>query len=190
MLFSLFRNLIFIGNGEREFLWHLNIWRFIIHHIGLLTTIDLMGTVQNALPNDNNNDQCAVLVPEQQCGLSGDGRTAEQPGLTGIHVIFVREHNRIATELSKMNRDWDDERLYQETRRIVSAIWQHITYNEYLPLMLGADIMRTYGLKVNRSSQFDYRYDPTVSIHHHTWNSSYFLVNSNSLNVILMHLNV
>ncbi|PIK60544.1 ovoperoxidase [Apostichopus japonicus] len=116
----------------------------------------------NTLPNDVNNAMCAVAVPDQKCALSGDGRTAEQPGLTSLHVMFVREHNRIATDLAKLNPHWLHERLYQETRRIVVAIWQHIVYNEYLPLMLGADHMTNYRLKIDKSSHFRYRYDPTV----------------------------
>ncbi len=77
-----------------------------------------------------------------------------------MHTLFVREHNRIARELQIINPQWSDEVLYQESRRILNAQWQHITYNEFLPILLGPTYMDIYGLwPLNSGFSNDYRSD-------------------------------
>lgn len=69
--------------------------------------------------------------------LTGDNRVNEQVQLAVMHTLWARFHNVIARELSRLNPHWDDETIYQEARRIVVAIYQHIIYNEWLPIILG-----------------------------------------------------
>ena len=74
----------------------------------------------------------------------------EQTVLAIVHLFMVREHNRIARELGSINHHWEDEVIFQETRHIMAAIIQHITYNEFLPLVLGEDIMFEHGLSLHQ----------------------------------------
>jgi len=67
----------------------------------------------------------------------GDVRANEHVALIIIHTIWLREHNRVVRELAQINPCWDDERLYQEGRKIVGALMQVITYDEFLPLLFG-----------------------------------------------------
>ena len=61
-----------------------------------------------------------------------------------MHTIWLRQHNVIVTEIAKLNPCWDDERLYQEGRKIVGAMIQIITYKEFLPLIFGEDGYNTF----------------------------------------------
>ena len=49
--------------------------------------------------------------------VAGDVRALENPGLTSMHTVFVREHNRIALGLHNLGVSTDDEELYQMARR-------------------------------------------------------------------------
>ncbi|XP_071450050.1 salivary peroxidase/catechol oxidase-like [Hetaerina americana] len=85
---------------------------------------------------------------ENVCYLTGDERLNEHPWLASHHVVLIREHNRVARRLSDMHPHWDDERLFQETRRIVTAIFQSITYKDYLPRIVGKKILERMDLVV------------------------------------------
>ena len=67
----------------------------------------------------------------------GDARVNQTPDLAITQIIFLRQHNMLVAELAAINPHWDDERLFQEARRILAAQSQHITYNEWLPIILG-----------------------------------------------------
>ena len=71
------------------------------------------------------------------CFLAGELRANEQLGLLSMHTMFLREHNRIARELAELNTHWDGDMIYHETRKILGAIMQHITYKHWLPKILG-----------------------------------------------------
>ncbi|KAG1666088.1 Chorion peroxidase [Nymphon striatum] len=79
---------------------------------------------------------------------AGDIRSNENPGLAIHHTIFVRQHNKIAEKMAHMKPDWDDEKLYQETRKIMIAYLQNIVYDEYLPIALGPNLMKEFGLNL------------------------------------------
>lgn len=100
----------------------------------------------NTTKGDDGLDHLPIRTGKADCGLknspggcpqAGDVRSFEQPGLFGMHTLWVREHNRIAKELKELNPSWDDNRLFQEARRIVNAEYQHIIYKEWLPILLG-----------------------------------------------------
>lgn len=44
--------------------------------------------------------------------------------LACMHTLFVREHNRLARALKRLNPHWNGEKLYQEARKILGAMIQ------------------------------------------------------------------
>ncbi|KRZ10279.1 Peroxidase mlt-7 [Trichinella zimbabwensis] len=67
----------------------------------------------------------------------GDNRASIFIALVGVHTVFLREHNRIAEHFLAMNPSWSVERVFQETRKLIGAMIQAITYKEWLPKILG-----------------------------------------------------
>lgn len=104
-----------------------------------------------------------------------------------MHTVFVRYHNKLAQQLAAFNRHWSDEKTFQETRKIIGAVLQLITYREFLPLVLGntkltnfvcttnkkisvnifpgPDVMKIFDLDVLRKAEYYGGYDPTVNPH-------------------------
>ena len=73
--------------------------------------------------DDDNNRTKKTFV-------AGDPRAAEHPGLTSLHTLFVREHNRICEELK--TKGLTEEEMYQKARKEVGALLQVITYGQWV----------------------------------------------------------
>ena len=86
------------------------------------------------------------LLPQAADGsfLAGDVRVNEQTNLIAIQTLFLREHNYWAGEVRAANPGWSDEQIYQLARAIVGAEIQHVTYQEFLPLLLGPNALAPY----------------------------------------------
>ncbi|KAK0090813.1 hypothetical protein PV325_003833 [Microctonus aethiopoides] len=111
-------------------------------------------------------DNCRNNNRAYPCFSSGDLRINEHPGIALMHTLFIREHNRVADQLRKLNPHWNDEKLYQESRRIVIAEMQHITYSEFLPIVFGERNLDRFDLRLVGSGYFtgyDSRMDATLS---------------------------
>jgi hypothetical protein len=76
--------------------------------------------------------------------VAGDVRANEQVGLAAMHTLFVREHNRLARLLTRTMHGASPEEVFQSARRLVIAELQIITYDEFLPALLGSDTIAPY----------------------------------------------
>lgn len=87
--------------------------------------------------------------------VAGDDRANETSTLLSMHTLFVREHNRLADEIAAANPTWTDEQIFQRARRIVGAEIQAITFNQFLPTLLGKGAIPPY-------SGYNPSADPTI----------------------------
>jgi peroxidase len=83
--------------------------------------------------------------------VAGDVRAAENPDLTALQVLFVREHNYQVDRLHEEHPNWSGDKLYETAKAITTAEMVNITYSEFLPHLLGEDAIAPY-----------HGYDPTV----------------------------
>ncbi|XP_067141032.1 chorion peroxidase-like isoform X2 [Centruroides vittatus] len=123
-----------------------------------VTTIEGVGDVPP--PNrDITNDMCTLKEEGYVCPMTGDIRSNQHPLLLSIHTIFLRFHNYVADNLHLLNPHWDGETIYQEARRIVGAVFQHISYCHYLPKVVGFRLAEEHGLCEDET-----KYDSTLPI--------------------------
>ena len=102
----------------------------------------------------NAND--AQIFPDSQLFLAGDVRANENVELTALQTLFVREHNHQAALLAAAHPTWTDEQIFQGARAIVIGEIQSITYNEFLPALLGNNALTAYR-----------GYNPSVNVGNH-----------------------
>jgi len=82
--------------------------------------------------------------PSPSLFLAGDIRANENSALSSMQTLWMREHNRLADEISDGDPSLTDEDIYQQARAIVRGELQAITYNEFLPALLGAHTLGDY----------------------------------------------
>lgn len=145
------------GSGETD------LQRVRLYKDGLLKTFTIKG-LEYPVYSAKEHSLCPEDDITGRCFVGGDFRANAYLNLATLHFIFIREHNRLARELKKINPHWCDDRIFEEARKINAAILQHIGYYQYLPEVLGS-----HNMKVNRlifdvdSYDYTYDYDPSVN---------------------------
>ncbi|KAF3695780.1 Eosinophil peroxidase [Channa argus] len=97
---------------------------------------------------------------EVPCFAAGDGRSNENIGLTSVHTLLMREHNRLARALAKLNPTWNGERIYQEARKIMGGYFQVLTFRDYLPHIVGPDFVAKH---LSNYPGYDRNVDPSIA---------------------------
>ena len=83
----------------------------------------------------SDNGQALPVVDDTF--ITGDPRVMENPELTAVTILFMREHNYWVSYLKAGHTNWTGDQLYNMAKAITTAEYQNIIYSEYLPLLLG-----------------------------------------------------
>ncbi|CAG9809436.1 unnamed protein product [Chironomus riparius] len=111
----------------------------------------------------NTKSTCFTENSKETCYISGDSRINQNPTLSVMQILFVREHNRIALELQKLNPHWSDEILFQEARRINIAEFQYIAYYGWFFSIVGVKNLESLGYYFQPSgSEYANDYNATL----------------------------
>lgn len=62
-----------------------------------------------------------------------------------LHLIFVREHSKVAEEVIDAFPWWNGKQIFDLTRHIVAAEMQAVTCHEFIPALTGSKIPRYQG---------------------------------------------
>nr|KAG5687891.1 hypothetical protein BaRGS_027214 [Batillaria attramentaria] len=145
-------------NGQMTSLTHMVMqWGQFIDHDLTSTPVQtgkLKTSSRDLLPKDQE-ETCVVHNPATDYCFKADGASQY------AHCM-VEQHNRLVEQLALINPHWDDERLFQEARKIVGALIQQVTYGEWLPIVLDPGRMARNDLNLLGRGRQGSLYDPEV----------------------------
>ena len=105
---------------------------------GKLKVTDDPTSTHGLLPLANEDTFMAGdITSDDPVYLAGDIRANENPNLLTLHTLFVREHNYWAEKLGEEHPEWSDQEIFEVARSIVEFSIQKITYDEWLPHLIG-----------------------------------------------------
>jgi len=104
----------------------------------------LVTSAGDLLPFNTDGFDNAPTGNDPSYFFAGDIRANEQVGLTAMHTLFLREHNFWADLFATKYPEANGDELYERARAVVSAEMQAITFNEFLPVLLGDGAMGAY----------------------------------------------
>jgi peroxidase len=98
-----------------------------------------------------SSDNGQALPVQDDTFISGDPRVTENPELTALTTLFMREHNSWVEKLAAQHSDWSGDELYNMAKAITTAEYQNIIYTEYLPVLIGPVLgpYHGYNSKIN-----------------------------------------
>jgi hypothetical protein len=119
------------------------------------TGAKLLASANNLLPYNTAGltNQNQGPTPASQLFLAGDIRANENLLLTSLQTVFMREHNRLVDLIAVQQPGLNAEEQYQLARKIVGAEMQAITYQEFLPALMGSAAPTVQGYSYDQGEE-------------------------------------
>jgi hypothetical protein len=98
----------------------------------------LTGALLTGSTDTNSRD-----VPRTATGraILGDSRNDENRIVAGIDSMFIRFHNQTVDQLVTKNPQWSAAQIFTEARKQVTAVYQNLILQDYLPRIVGKQTM-------------------------------------------------
>jgi len=119
-----------------------------------------LATEETVMAGDTSGDDAVFLA--------GDIRASENPNLLSLHTLFAREHNYWAERLAEEHPDWSDQDLFEVARSIVEYELQAITYNEWLPHLIGPTLPENFDYDPQLDGQISLEFSTAAFRFSHT----------------------
>jgi prostaglandin-endoperoxide synthase 2 len=72
------------------------------------------------------------LEPEVKNRLFAMGTDVTNIGIVAFHTLFLREHNRIARQLGSEHPGWDNDRVFETARNVLTVVLLKIVLEDYV----------------------------------------------------------
>lgn len=92
----------------------------------------------------------------------GDERTLMFPQFYSLIIIWIRFHNRVIDELTRLHPLLPNDIRFYEARRFVVAAYQSVMYSEALPLIISSRAIAKYRL-LSKTPSYNPEADPSVT---------------------------
>lgn len=117
-------------------------------------------------PGQREGKSCVDSNYKRKCLTGGDSRVMINLLFTGIQSVFLRFHNQLARDLAE-RFSGDSNRIYEEARRFTIAFYQRMTYDFFLPILLGDQYLNNNGfvrtVPTTYHSEVRFPFDPRFS---------------------------
>ncbi len=121
---------------------------------GLLKSTRRFGTKHELPPGQREGKSCTDATQKRKCFAGGDSRLMITLLFTGIQTIFLRSHNAIAKVIHEdLHKNWISEKVYENTKKINTALFQKFFYEDWMKTHLGEKI-HTKNFPTLKANQF------------------------------------